>query len=86
METWYKTERHSWKIYEVKVEKHTENSIWINGRRNKIGTCWDKHHPSLEQAKTELRYRCKRNIETLEKDLAEAREALNNDFNNIKMG
>jgi hypothetical protein len=66
METWF--EVWSDKIKSVQVEKHTENSVWIDGQRRGRWS-WRAYFPTWEEAHKYL-------LDKAETDLESARLAL----------
>lgn len=58
------------KIYEVKVERTTQHSVWISGNRRARFTEYEKYYDTFEEAKQKLieRYTHKVNYHSKELD------------------
>jgi len=68
--------RWGYKITPIKVEKETESSVWVDGRRRAKKTAYDKIFKTLEEAKRFMIARCEREIAEYEERISDAREAL----------
>jgi hypothetical protein len=68
--------RWGYKITPIEVEKETESSVWVNGRRRAKATAYDQIFKTLPEAKKFMISRCEREIAEYEKRISEAREAL----------
>lgn len=78
MSIWYEVSKWNWQIVEREVEKESEVSVWIGGRRRAKETYYDQLFPSLSEAKACLRRRAEREVERLRRELTYAEEALKN--------
>lgn len=77
MTTWYKTER--WKNYEVtpvEVEKHTDKSVWVNGRRQNMSGSWGCYFQTEIEAWEHLKRRQEFEISNLKSRLQQRRSWL----------
>jgi len=54
MATWYKTGGWRKLIEAVEVERHTDDSVWIAGRRHARNSSFDKYFPSWTEARKHL--------------------------------
>ena len=68
--------RWGYKITPIEVEKETETSVLVNGRRRAKATAYDQIFKTLPEAKQVMIARCEREINEYEKRISEAREAL----------
>ena len=67
-------------IEEIDVERETDSSVWINGRRSAKNSSWHKYWDSWEEAHAFL-------LEKAEKSLQSARRSLERaqgEYGNIK--
>ena len=72
----YKTTRLSPKVEIVAVEKFTDSSVWINGRRRARLSDWECYWPTIESALDNLEHEISKKIALLKRDLDKARSAL----------
>lgn len=70
--------RWGYRITPIEIEKETEKSIWVNGKRRMRGDAYNRIFPTLKEAKQFMVERCKREIAGYEKNLSEVRLALSN--------
>ena len=63
-------------IESVEVEKETEKSVWINGRRESKNTLYGTFFDTWEQAHRELYLKQKRNVENIKNSLDDAEKRL----------
>ena len=78
-ETWYRLQR--WAIAEitpVEVERHTESSVWIKGRRNARTTAWDSYFRTWEAARDCLLKRAELDLAASRRQLEQAQGFLGN--------
>jgi hypothetical protein len=66
----YKTKGWDNDIEAVEIERETASSIWINGRRVRKDSCYDRFFDSWELAHDHLLKRCESQIENLKGQLA----------------
>ena len=67
-------------IEEVDIEKETDKSVWINGRRLSRRSSWDSYHDTWDDAKKFL-------LDIAEQKLTLARHVLNkaqSEYGNVK--
>jgi hypothetical protein len=62
METWYKTSYYD-EIKPVEVEKHTDSSVWVKGKRLSRTTEWSCYFDNFQDAKDHLVRKCRSKIE-----------------------
>ena len=63
-------------IKEVEIEKETEQSVFINGRKRSKDTQWESYHDSHAEAKNEILKRILDQIEILERQMNYFKEKL----------
>ncbi len=64
------------KIIPVEVDRQTESSVWIKGRRRARRTDWDTYHDSWEHAQYHLIQRETTKVETCTVALKDAQDRL----------
>lgn len=69
--------RWGYKITPIEVEKETETSVWVKGRRRAKATAYDQIFKTLPEAKQFMIARCEQEINEYEKRISEAMAALN---------
>lgn len=65
-------------IETVEVERETDSSVWINGRRNAKTTSWDKYWDSWEEAHAYLLEKAERSLQSARRSLEMAQAKYGN--------
>lgn len=58
----------------VEIERATDSSVWIDGRRHQLGTAYASYFPTLEAAIQFVDARCVLEVERAEKKLYQAKD------------
>jgi hypothetical protein len=78
----FRTERTSWgvvtKITPVEVERESDSSLWINGRRSAKTSQHETYHDTWDQAHAHLMERANQNCESARYNLQTANGKLGN--------
>jgi len=74
--TWYKASKYTDRIDSVTVERDTDSSIWINGRRSAKATAYEQYFPTWYQACGYLLSRTQSKIAYLERELEQEKSRL----------
>lgn len=61
-------------IGKIEIERETESSVWINGRKHSKRSSWDNYFPTREEAKDFLFKDACEKVEKADKKLYEAIE------------
>jgi hypothetical protein len=75
MEKWYKLKHwiygknDKW-IEPIWVDKHTDNTVWIKGRMNRIRSDYENYFPTFDEAKSFCIARIERELEGIKNQLA----------------
>jgi hypothetical protein len=72
----YVTKDYSNKIIAIDVERETDESVWINGRRNAKITSWARYHNTFDDAKTYLIEKKERVITRAKEEIHQAESAI----------
>ena len=79
-EIWYQTSKYKPTITPVTVERHTQSSVWIGGRRHAQVSEWHRVFPTWEAAKAHLMDRAEQRLENARRAL----QAAQSEYGNIK--
>ena len=74
--TRYRTAKGVSKIYQVKIDKETKPSVWVNGKRRATFSMWDKYHETWGAAQRHLIHRATYKVNLCKTRLGMAREEL----------
>ena len=72
----YRTSGWEHDIERVEVERETEHSVWIKGRRRSRWTSYEKYHDTWHNAHAYLKSKAEQTLETNERYLEEYRKEL----------
>lgn len=72
----YRTSSYGKRIEKLKAERETDHSVWVEGRRYNKRSSWYNHFDSFEEAKQYLLNKAVLNVESLERQLKNAKEEL----------
>lgn len=77
-ETWFEVTSLQWgpSIRAVQVERSTESSVWINGRRSSRSSSYSRYFPTWDEAVEVVRRRMKITLGLIEGNLDTWRRAL----------
>jgi hypothetical protein len=56
----------------IEIERFTDDSVWINGRRNKRITSWAAYYPTIDEALGQMERRLKTTLDSAERTLNRA--------------
>jgi hypothetical protein len=74
--TWWLNKSYISEPVAVKVERHTEQSVWIGGSRNAKKSDYSEYFQTWEEAKRSKVDRAARNVASLQRQLEEANKEL----------
>jgi hypothetical protein len=67
--TWWRTSSWGKRIEPVTIERLTDSSVWINGRRHLIKSAYDNYFPEWEDAHRHLLGKAEARLEQVKRDL-----------------
>lgn len=73
MTTWFKAGQYGNRIERVEIEKSTDSSVWIKGRRNAIKSSYENYFKSFDEAKSFLLRKFEIKLETYTRYADEAK-------------
>ena len=79
-ETWYQTTGYGKRITPLVVQRYTDSSVWVGGRRRARVTDWESVFPTWEEAKAHLLSQADKNLQSARAALARAQA----EYGNIK--
>lgn len=66
------------KIEEIEIEKETDSSVWVRGRRLGKNTSWDTYHDTWEAAHAHLMAEAEKHVQSARLALERAKGAQGN--------